>query len=67
MRLCNSIFSFCPRRDTGFINNENGSDEYEAMQFATTQSNTESNVSITLKILNISNTISLFDQGKIFR
>ncbi|XP_078384274.1 glutamate receptor ionotropic, kainate 3-like isoform X2 [Oculina patagonica] len=47
----------------GFINNENGEDESEAMQLAATQSNADNNVSITLKILNVSTTTSLFDEA----
>lgn len=47
-----------------FINHEHGEEESEAMQSAVTQGNAESNVSLTLKTLNISTTISLFDQGK---
>ncbi len=61
------LISFSLWHDLGFINNENGEDESEAMQLAATQSNADNNVSITLKILNVSTTTSLFDEGKMLR
>ncbi|CAH3162263.1 unnamed protein product, partial [Pocillopora meandrina] len=46
----------------GFINNGNA-EESEALKFVVSQSNTKNNISITLKVLNTSTSVGLFDQA----
>ena len=54
------------QHNAGFINDGN-SQKSETIQLAVNHTNAVSNVSIALKIFDVSTEISLFDQGKVPR